>query len=120
MERVPNAKVIDVTYLLGAYRSAVTNQARGGPPGDGQWASPEELDEAVERAEVALLDRLTPYYTMLEQTARAICRSYRQTTGWKPDGDYTLDDEVENAWMDFMPEAQAAFGILVANLKASA
>lgn len=119
----PRPEVNDIAgigYALAEYRRAVINQAKGGPPGDGQWAYPEELELAVRRAENALLERVKPYPTLLEQTARAICRSYRLSTGWKPVGDYTLDDEVENAWMDFMPEAQAAFGILVANLKASA
>jgi hypothetical protein len=40
--------------LLTAYREAVVNQAFGGPPVDGAWAYPHELEAAVQHATVAL------------------------------------------------------------------
>jgi hypothetical protein len=51
--------------------------------------------------------------TPLEKVARAICRAHRISIGFAEAPDYTLTDEIHNAWQDFLPEASAALTALL-------
>ena len=74
----------------------------------------EDIIEAVQligRLAAALPDP-RPSPVGREEVARWICRTVRIAQGFKGTTEYTLDDEVHNAWDDWLDEADDLLALL--------